>query len=630
MVPKLIVRRGCALALACSLLLLSGAVPLCAQISPDTFLPPAGCADFLFDSRASAATVFGGRLDFCAATMASLRPASVLLSQTPQPALASSNSAITPNAVAPIAINVDAQSNRHAISPLIYGVNIFQDPGVTTVLADLNSPLNRYGGNRASTYNWNLNSDNRGNDYFFESISDDVQTAGERGDTFITQTQAGGAEPMVTLPLLSWIAKAGTQQPFPCSYPKATYPNQYAFDGFNNCGDGLMPDGVTMINGADPNVAFVANALATQQAWVQHIIGAFNNAANGGLKYYILDNEHDLWWQTHHDAVPTAPHYNEERDLMFSYAAMIKAQDANALVVGPEISGWLGYVYSPYDFEQGKLTNFAGPFPDRDAIGGVDYAPWLLSQFAQYEQNNGVRILDVFTVHYYPQGGDNNVNTRSLWDPNYIDPSYIGTNIMLIPRMKQWVANNYPGTKIGITEYNWGYINDEANHDNMGYAVTQADVLGIFGREGLDLATRFNAPPPNLPTYNSMKMYRNYDGSKSTFGDVSVAASAPDPDTVAAFAAQRSGDGSLTIMLLNKYAADSAPVTVSVANFNGTGTAQVWQLSSAATTIQRVLPDVAVNASAVSLTLPAQSITLLVMPPAAQPVKKRGVQVTSD
>jgi hypothetical protein len=78
---------------------------------------------------------------------------------------------------------------------------------------------------------------------------------------------------------------------------------------------------------ADPTVALTASTLATQQAWVQHIVTAHNTAANGGLKYYILDNEHDILWQTHHDAVPQGWHYSEDRDRMFNYAAMIKAQD---------------------------------------------------------------------------------------------------------------------------------------------------------------------------------------------------------------------------------------------------------------------------------------------------------------
>src|SRR5205085_3597711 len=128
---------------------------------------------------------------------------------------------------AQVTINVDAGANRHAISAEIYGVNLFEDPNTTATLEDLNCPLNRYGGNRASTYNWQLNSDNRGNDFFFESISDDAgPIVAGRTDNFITVTKAGSAEPMVTVPMLDWIAKAGVNRPFPCGYPLSRFPNQ--------------------------------------------------------------------------------------------------------------------------------------------------------------------------------------------------------------------------------------------------------------------------------------------------------------------------------------------------------------------------------------------------------------------
>ena len=514
-----------------------------------------------------------------------------------------------------VTINIDVQAGRRAINPLIYGVNLFENPNVSTILADLNVPINRYGGNRTSTYNWSTNSDNRGNDYYFESISDDNQTAGERVDTFVTLTRNGGAEPMITVPMLDWIAKAGTAQPFPCSYPKASFPNQADFDPFNpNCGNGLMPDWTTKINGADPNSAYVANSQANQQTWVQHVIATFGAAANGGVRYYVLDNEHDLWWGTHHDVVPQNPSYTQDRDRMISYAAMIKAQDPDALVVGPEMSGWLGYLLSPADFQYAETNgyNFAN-FPDFNAIGGSFYAQWLMGQFKAYaDAHNGQRLLDFFTVHYYPQGGDKFVNTRSLWDATYRDPSYIDDYINLIPRMKSWAAL-YPGTKIGITEYNWCDINNEAATDNIGCAIAQADVLGIFGREGLDMATRFNAPVPNLPSYNAMKMYRNYDGAKSTFGDVSVtAATAESPDNVAVFAAQRTSDGKITAMLLSKYAAGTTATTMNLANFAASGTVEVWQLSGDGSAIQH-LADTTLANSAINLTLPAQSITLLVI-----------------
>ena len=91
----------------------------------------------------------------------------------------------------------------------------------------------------------------------------------------------------------------------------------------------------------------------------------------------------------------------------------------------------------------------------------------------------------------------------------------------------------WPGTPIAITEYNWGA------EKSMNGATAQADILGIFGREGLSLAARWTTPDAATPTYKAMKMYRHYDGNKSTFGDVSVAATGPNPDNVAVFAAQR-------------------------------------------------------------------------------------------
>ena len=44
-------------------------------------------------------------------------------------------------------------------------------------------------------------------------------------------------------------------------------------------------------------------------------------------------------------------------------------------------------------------------------------------------------------------------------------------------------------------------------------------------------------PDATTPTYKAMKLYRNYDGAKSTFGDTSISAVTPNPDNVAAFAA---------------------------------------------------------------------------------------------
>ena len=201
-----------------------------------------------------------------------------------------------------------------------------------------------------------------------------------------------------------------------------------------------------------------------------------------------------------------------------------------------------------------------------------------------------------------------NRSTRSLWDPNYTDASWVNSKVQLIPRLRNWVNANYPGLQIGITEYNWGaegFING---------ATTQADILGIFGREGLDMATRWTTPDASTPTYKAIKMYRNYDGSKSTFGDTSVSDVVPDPDNLSSFAAVRSSDGALTVMIINKNLSSAALANVNISNFSSAGQAQVWQLTSA-NSITR-LSDVSVSSN-VNLNVPAQSITLLVIAQAA-------------
>ncbi|MBI2681146.1 MAG: cellulase [Candidatus Solibacter usitatus] len=517
-----------------------------------------------------------------------------------------------------ITIAVDAAANRRTISPNVYGM-AWADPAA---LADLNCPVNRQGGNSTSRYNWQLNADNRGQDWFFESIGDPSAAAGERGDTFIANSKSAGAQAMLTIPMVGWVAKLGANRVKLAGFSQAKYGTQTRSDWqwFADAGNGVLKSTGKNVMGNDPNDAGVPADSTYQQHWVQSLVNKWGAASGGGLRYYILDNEPSIWHSTHRDVHPTGASMDEIRDKIVDYTAKIKAVDPSASVVGPEEWGWSGYLLSGYDQQYGSLHGWSY-MPDRAAHGNADYLPWLLDQLRQSAVASGQRPLDIFSVHYYPQGGEfgndvstltqalRNHSTRSLWDPNYVDESWINDRVQLIPRLRSWVNTHYfPDTKIAITEYNWG----AEGHING--ATTQADILGIFGREGLDLATRWTTPDPATPTYKAIQMYRNYDGVKSTFGDTSVLASAPNPDNVAAFAAQRSSDGALTIMAVSKYLAGATPVTFSLANFAHGAAAQVYQLT-AANRIER-LADASLNGASFSATLPQQSITLFVIPPA--------------
>jgi hypothetical protein len=435
-----------------------------------------------------------------------------------------------------VTVNVDANANRHAINPNIYGVA----HATTAQLNDLNSPLNRNGGNNTTRYNWQLNADNRGNDWYYESIAESNATAGERGDTFFANSRAANAQAMLTIPMIDWVAKLGSNRGKLASFSIAKYGPQTGNDWqwFSDAGNGILING-QYVTGNNPNDANVPSNSLFQQGWVQHLVSRWGTNANGGLRYYILDNEPSIWHSTHRDVHPTGATMDEIKNKIFDYAGKIKAVDPSALVVGPEEWGWSGYLFSGYDQHYGSTHGWSS-LPDRNNHGGADYLPWLLDQLRQNNTITGKRLLDVFTVHYYPQGGEfsddvssamqlrRNRSTRSLWDPGYVDETWINDRVQLIRRVKNWVNTFYPGTQAGITEYNWG----AENHING--ATAQADILGIFGREGLDLAARWTTPASSTPTYKAMKMYRNYDGNKSTFGDTSVAATMSNPDTVAA------------------------------------------------------------------------------------------------
>jgi hypothetical protein len=524
-------------------------------------------------------------------------------------------SAMAQNAA--VTINIDANANRRAISPNIYGVA----HATTAQLTDLNSPLNRNGGNNTTRYNWQLNADNRANDWYFESIAEPSAVPGERGDAFIANSKAGNAQAMVTFPTIDWVAKLGVNRSKLASFSIAKYGAQTGNDWqwYPDAGNGVRATG-QYVTSNDPNDANVASNSTYQQGWAQHLVGRWGTNANGGLRYYILDNEPSIWHSTHRDVHPTGATMDEIKNKMIDYGGKIKSIDPSALVVGPEEWGWSGYILSGYDQQYGSLHgwNF---MPDRTNHGGWDYLPWLLDQLRQNNNATGKRLLDVFTVHYYPQGGEfsndvssamqlrRNRSTRSLWDPSYIDETWINDRVQLVPRLKSWVNSYYPGTLTGVTEYNWG----AENHING--ATAQADILGIFGREGLDMAARWTTPDPSTPTYKAMKMYRNYDGNKSSFGDTSIAAAGPNPDNVSVFAAERSADGGLTIMVISKYLSGNTPATINLANFPHNGSAQVWQLT-AANSINR-LTDVSFSGNTLGATLPAQSITLFVLPEAS-------------
>jgi hypothetical protein len=286
---------------------------------------------------------------------------------------------------------------------------------------------------------------------------------------------------------------------------------------------------------------------------------------------------------------------------------------------------------------------------DRNAHGGIPLIEYYLQQFAAYEKNHGARLLDYLDLHTYfapsnlafSTGGDTQTqqarlnSTRVLWDPTYTDPNFPQPNYIsdsnytpscnppaqapqAIRMMKKWVADDYPGTKLAITEYNWG------GQEHINGALAQADILGIFGREGLDIGTLWGAPDPatQIPGLMAFELFRNYDGAGATFGDQAITSTSVDQGKLSVYGSLRSKDNVLTIVVINKTYGDLT-TTLNLANFSAGGAAQVWLYSAANVNAIVSKPNVAVLAptggstnSSLSTAFPAQSITILAIPKA--------------
>jgi len=506
-------------------------------------------------------------------------------------------------------IVVDVQSARHPISPLIYGVNY----GTTQQLRDLRAPVNRSGGDAAETYNYEIDGRNSGRDWYFESYpADHADITMQYGDSFVDQTFHGGSAPMLTIPMVGWVTKLGPNRSRLAAYSVKKYGAQQAVDpsGYTDAGNGVRPDGSLMLHN-DPNDAMMPDSLQRETAWMQHNLKRWNSAAKGGIPYYLLGNEPSRWHDIHRHVHPVGTHASELAAKTIALANMVHHADASAKVLAPEEWAPVGTTKSGFDQQIEETHSKA--VPDRVCeTGGMDLFPWLLTQWKK-----AGHPVDIVSVHYYPQHDEyshdvsgerqqlRNRSTRGLWDKSYQDIPWKQEPTDLIASVRAAVDHYYwPGTPIAITEYGWGA------DKHMNGATAQADVLGIFGREGVYLATRWIVPPTGTPAYLAMKLFRNYDDKGSGFGDISVSAKAPDPDKVSAFAAERSSTHSVTILLVNKQLRNSARVSVQVQGGPDTGDVETITLANGKLSHNN---SVSYEKHMVETLLPPQSVTLLVI-----------------
>ncbi|MGB8261769.1 MAG: glycoside hydrolase family 44 protein [Terracidiphilus sp.] len=488
---------------------------------------------------------------------------------------------------------VNTLANRHAISPYIYGAAF---PPSAAYVASSGLTLTRWGGNNASRYNWKLNAKNIDADWYFEDYSWGTPNSAD----FITQIAGASGSPLMTIPMLEWVAN-GTSG---WSFSVKKYGAQCSADPWNSdAGDGLKPDCNTPITGNDPtdaNLRLLDEPSSGDPAgsiyrneWLAAI------APNYGTQphFYNLDNEPDIWGGTHRDIHPEPTGYDELAAAIVKEGHAVKVYDPKAVRLAPVFCCWWFYW-------NGANGN------DKPNHGGLDFLPWLLNEIWYNDQVAGSRSLDVFDVHAYFNGPSTSGltiaqvragalrTTREWWDPTYvsesgtvnqkwttsIEPDH--TVAFVIPRMRALANTIYPGTPASFTEWSGATVMDGSSYSGQGESdfstgLVDADAYGILGRERMWGASRWTAATQATPAYEALLLYRNPDGAKNGFLPLSVeATSDSDPNLFSVYASMDQAGDAMTLMVLNKDPSNTAAVSFNLEGFTPS-TMKSYTLSSA-------------------------------------------------
>ena len=492
-----------------------------------------------------------------------------------------------------MSVTVDMTSNGKPISPYIYGINQYghqEDYSKVAVNAV------RQGGNRMTAYNWETNASNAGSDWKYSSDNnlsksdrpaDCAQVLSEEGQKY------GFTYKLTTLQLAGYVAADmdGTVSEAEAA-PSARW-NKVEF-----------VKGAPYAESPDPD-----DGTVYMDEYVNYLIRTLGDSQTAtGIQGYSLDNEPALWKNTHSRIHPQPVTIAELAEKSITMAAAVKKLDPNAEVFGPSLYGYTAYDHLADSDDSDEWETL------RDQNGYHWYLDCYLDQMKQASDKAGIRLLDVLDIHYYSESAregaaDRVQSVRTLYEKGFKENSWIGQwcqkNVPILPTVQASIDKYYPGTKLGITEYNFGGAEDISG------TIAQAEALGCYADQGVYFATLWGG---SGYIFSGLNLYTNYDGKGSKFGDTLLPTTTEDVSRASAYAAIDAGDTStVTVMVTNKEekTAENATIVLDGAK-KAYKEAAVYAVYGDSTDV-RLLDVVDVSGNSVTVTLPAYSAAMVVI-----------------
>lgn len=492
-----------------------------------------------------------------------------------------------------MAITVDLSADGKAISPLIYGINEYSHQND---LKKVTATAYRQGGNRMTAYNWETNASNAGSDWKYSS-DDNLSTSDKPADCVkqLTEEAAryGVNYKLTTLQLAGYAAadKDGTVTEEEAA-PSARWNEVKLTKGAEFAAEPDLTDGTVYMD-----------------EYVNYIISKYGDSqSETGIQGYSLDNEPALWHHTHSRIHAKPVGIEELSSKSIEMAAAIKKLDPKAEVFGPALYGYTAYDHLADDDNSTEWETV------RDANNYHWYLDAYLDAMSKASEEAGTRLLDVLDIHYYSESSrvgaeDRLQSVRTLYEEGFVENSWIGQycmhNVPILPTVQKSIDTYFPGTKLGITEYNFGGDDDPSG------VIAQAEALGCYADANVYFASLWGGSGYILSGIN---LYTNYDGKGGKFGDTLMPASTEDISKSGAYAAVNKGDAStVTVMVTNKSMTDEEHAVITL---NGAEKeykkAAVYAVGKESSAI-KLVDIVDVTGSTVDVTLPAYCAAMVVV-----------------
>ena len=463
-----------------------------------------------------------------------------------------------------ILISIDGNATPHKISRYIYGKNnstnddstkattdsmwtLINESGIGILRENSGNNLTKYNFHRrvASHPDWYNRVHDQNWDYEIQTI----------------QENAPQVQVMYGLPILGWVG-ANSEYNFKDWDWYISHGNKWLNTAQNVTGKGAEP------NPDNGKNALVAGDISTYlKEWpTDSCVGILDHwfGENGlGIdrsktRYWALDNEPEIWHMTHDDVQkePVKPEEYIEKYVRVAKAARAKYPDLK--LIGPICAN--------------EWQWFAGPDRKDLTIDGR-YWPWLeyiIKRIAEEEKKCGMKLLDVFALHYYPINfSDEEIlqTHRIYFDENYIYPKANGVKLInggwdetqskvyIFKRCQEWMKE-YMGEDdiraFGITE-----TGIESNDPDIN-SVWYGSMMGEFMKHNLEFFIPWSWKTGMWETLHLFARYNKEYYLPSTSENDSI---------VSVHTSISADKDSMSILLINRSIKDEIETEIQLKNY---------------------------------------------------------------